>query len=1299
MAGISLKWVRYIDQAYKKRSIQHLYFMRTTHYLLTIALLIGTALIAQNSSKSVTQRQTASKVLKFSNRDIIPRISDSVQVTFNINMQNEIISSDGVFLKGNWDGWTNEIEMVKGEESDVYSVALTLAIEQRIEYKFYNGSPANGWNHYIGENFSGECTDEWTNRFFQVHSENIILETACFNSCENCLPSEKVEVTFRVDMQETPVSGEGVFLVGNFNNWGNPLIRLSADGTIYSSEVKLTPGEQIEYRFINGDITEDNISGSCTNSNGDRCMTVPGTNEVLEPVCFNRCVACEPVNPDQVQLTFHLDATHAQYESVQLIHNSEYFQYYDYDNDRVFELTMSLDTGLFYYHVLRDNAWGWDPDNPLHPGGIPSNGAYMNVSDPMISYLLPMNNDMMRENQIQANFAFSAGNQPDINSIKLSINGNEVNNPSQYYNPAKRILLMENPPFLINGENQVTVEYTTPKGAASRTSVFSYQPVKLMMEPMIYRMDHILAWGRVFSLPYPNSVFVDCNGTVYEATVNEQGYFGTDINIQNGQNLVKTAYSETGFNEPVDEMTINADIRHKWWVELETSINGTTAVITAIPHDISFENLELRWRNSENAVDTIAGISGNSPSVSFQIPQSQSVYEIELKAKSTDGQVYYARKMLTTKSNTHFIDVNERAPWMEKMVLYEVEGDYFDWGNYTFQNIGNTFQHMVNLGVNCFRITPFVAGGFISFDHFEISPSTGTMDDLKKMVKTAHQFGLKVFFDIPLSHVASYHPFIHPSFLLKDAAEPFTDFIMWQGNPGESDVVFSPGNGRQCVYTNLDNPYTQEYFTRLMEYWVEVADCDGFRIDCGQESLLRAPGFIKQLHKRLRNIKPELFILNEGDPRDYEGVNFYEFGDAAYSWKLNSEWGNGGEGLPGIYKGVYTVNQLHNLIMAGIPSDNGLIMNYANSGYHDYLHNRYGWEQERAALSLVTTTYGLVNIRAGEEVGAVRSNGMFDFNDPLGYLPLYKRLIKARKELLGNYPAIERITDNIPDNVYVYTSKANGEVMLTAVNFSGSASAISLDLNNGAFEGLGKSQWYNISEEVTTDNTQKETMQISLDGWNASVYALNHINIPTETKPVTFRVNMQNEEVSASGVYINGSFCDWNPDYAIKLTEHITPEHSHYASTIDLPVGEAVAYKFVNGAPDNWSMYENLSGLECAYGFDSNRTLIVPGKESTLEMVCFKNCEPCEPNAIGNPMTGKITVMPNPATGKITISGLAQVDADLSLFNCEGRQVLKITFNQSEAKSIDISCLRSGIYYLTIVSGDNEVRSAKIIKL
>ena len=807
--------------------------MKPTHFFLISFLVLNIALCAQNP------------------------LIDNVQVTFYLDMQNEIISSDGVFVKGNWDDWSGSYELVKPEGSEVFSVALPIPAEQRIEYKFFNGNAGNEWYEYIGEDFLGECTDEWTNRFFQVPAYDVQLDTVCFNSCDLCLPSGKVEITFRVDMQFIPITDDSIYLIGTFNNWGNPVIRLSADGTVYATRLKLLPNEQVEYKFMKGEEIEANISGNCTTGNGNRSLTVPATNEVLEAVCFNRCTVCDTIDPDKIKLTFHLDATHSQYQTVQMYHDSQYYNYYDDDNDRIFELTLYPDPGQFEYFVLRDNAWGWDPHNPLHPGDIISNGAYMNVSDPMISYLLPMDGDMMRENRIQANFAFSANNQPEINSIAVTINGNTIGNASQYYDQQKQTLLIENPPYLVNGENQVHVQFHPPKGPASRTSVFTYQPVKLMMEDMVYRMDHILAWGRVFSSPLPGSVYVQCNDLVYQAAVNDQGYFGTDITVQSGDNMIKAAYTQAGLNDPVDVMNINAEIRHKWWVELQASVSGNTANVVAVPHYIEPGALELDWRNRETAEDTIPGISGTSSSITFQIPAQEGNYEIELQATDNDGQVYYARKMLTTANIPHFIETTERAPWMESMVLYEVEGDYFDWGQYTFQKIKNTFQHMVNLGINSFRITPFVSGGFISYDHFEIYPNYGSINDLRDMVETAHEYGLKVFFDIPLSHVSSYHPFIQPSFYLKEDAEPFAHFVMWESIPGESDVICSPDNGRQCVYTNLDNAYTQEYFIRLMEYWVEVAGCDGFRIDCGQESILRAPGFIQQLHERLGNIKPE----------------------------------------------------------------------------------------------------------------------------------------------------------------------------------------------------------------------------------------------------------------------------------------------------------------------------------------------------------------------------------------------------------------------------------------------------------
>jgi hypothetical protein len=788
-----------------------------------------------------------------------------------------------------------------------------------------------------------------------------------------------------------------------------------------------------------------------------------------------------------VPVTFHLDANNTQYQTVKMWSSPNTYSYADEDGDRIFELTLDLQPGKFDYHVLRDNAWGWDPDNSLFNGRYPSDGATMTIADPMISYLLPKDNDMMRENRIQANFAYSASNPPLANSISVTINGNSIINPSQFFNAAKRQLYIDNPPYLANGSNIVTVAYSTNKGSISRSSTFSYQPIKLMIDTMMYRMDHILGWGRVFQKPYPASVFLRCNDKTYTASVNSEGYFGADIDILNGENLVKVAYSEAALINPTDQMTVNAEIRAKWWVELTGSISGSTATIQAVAHDINQSELAFTWDQSE---DNPAGlsVSGSSSSLSFTVPTQKENYEIELHVTDANGEESIARKMLTTKGTPHFIGVNERAPWMETMVLYEIEADFFDWGKFSFQNLKKTFQHMKDLGSNAFRITPFVSGGFISWDHFEIYPPYGSIDDLRDMVETAHQFGIKVLFDVPLSHTAPFHPFILPNFLLKEKAEPYYHFSLWKGNPGESDIINSPDNGRQCVYTNLENSYTQEYFTRLMEYWVEVAGADGFRIDCGQESINRSPDFIKYLHNRLRNINPDLFILEEGENRGHPDVSYYDFGDAVYDWKLYG-WNNS-EGFPGIFSGAYSVDQLHELLTTGTP-DSGLVMRYINTGYFDYFSKRFGAEQERSGVAVISTTLGLPNIRGGEEVGLARANGMYDMADSKGVMPFYTRLLKARKGLLGNYPAIERITQNIPEKVYAYTSKSNGKIVLTVVNFSASQTNVTIDLANSVFENKGKTNWYNIVEDITVDNSSKTTLSIALAPWKAEVFAIN----------------------------------------------------------------------------------------------------------------------------------------------------------------------------------------------------------------
>jgi len=110
------------------------------------------------------------------------RLSDSVLVTFRVDMRDEAIGSMGVNLRGSFNGWTSDYPMTCTYDK-VYEITLELPKNQYFEYKFRNGE--------MWESPEGDCNagGDNTNRTLNVASENLILDLVCYNSCFLCPPS------------------------------------------------------------------------------------------------------------------------------------------------------------------------------------------------------------------------------------------------------------------------------------------------------------------------------------------------------------------------------------------------------------------------------------------------------------------------------------------------------------------------------------------------------------------------------------------------------------------------------------------------------------------------------------------------------------------------------------------------------------------------------------------------------------------------------------------------------------------------------------------------------------------------------------------------------------------------------------------------------------------------------------------------------------------------------------------------------------------------------------------------------
>ena len=198
----------------------------------------------------------------------------SVSVTFNVDMQEQFVSENGVHLAGSdaltetffgtvldeiAPPWTPDaITMIDDNFDGVYTITLEVDPNTSYIYKFVNG-------------FSYEL-EGGLDREIDVAEEDMALSIVCYDIVdEPCIDIDNslVEVTFTVDMQEVDLSENGVSILGandSFSNFGyyidtlepiptyepSALSLMEIDDDIYSVSIYVNPGIDYQYKFING---------------------------------------------------------------------------------------------------------------------------------------------------------------------------------------------------------------------------------------------------------------------------------------------------------------------------------------------------------------------------------------------------------------------------------------------------------------------------------------------------------------------------------------------------------------------------------------------------------------------------------------------------------------------------------------------------------------------------------------------------------------------------------------------------------------------------------------------------------------------------------------------------------------------------------------------------------------------------------------------------------------------------------------------------------------------------------------
>ena len=226
-------------------------------------------------------------------------ISQLNQITFQVDLNNEVISPHGVHIAGDFQSvaglggnWSpSSSEMVDNNGDGIYSIVVLIP-DNTYEYKFING---NAWG--MDESPPGECTvGPNHNRSFSVSGSNFTLPAVPFNGC---LPT----VNFSVNMQNQDISTDGVYIMGNFQevagfsqNWDAGIIKLKDLNGDNTYEISLNiPEGNYEYLFVNGmDSSNAEILPLNCYGNYNREINVVTGNNSFETHCFNTCDECDP---------------------------------------------------------------------------------------------------------------------------------------------------------------------------------------------------------------------------------------------------------------------------------------------------------------------------------------------------------------------------------------------------------------------------------------------------------------------------------------------------------------------------------------------------------------------------------------------------------------------------------------------------------------------------------------------------------------------------------------------------------------------------------------------------------------------------------------------------------------------------------------------------------------------------------------------------------------------------------------------------------------------------------------------
>ena len=347
-------------------------------------------------------------------------------------------------------------------------------------------------------------------------------------------------------------------------------------------------------------------------------------------------------------------------------------------------------------------------------------------------------------------------------------------------------------------------------------------------------------------------------------------------------------------------------------------------------------------------------------------------------------------------------------------------------------------------------------------DYRAVNPEFGTMDDLKMLVKQAHDMGMKVILDWVANHTG------WDNILMADHKDWYT-----QNEKGE--IVIPEGTDwTDTADLNYENQDMRKYMIGSLKYWIENADVDGFRCDVAG---MVPTDFWEQARKELDAVKPVFMLAEDGGHELLE--NAFDMG---YGWDFHHIMNDVAKGE----KNANDIEAFFTKIDTVFPADS-YIMNFTSNhdenSWNGTVAERMG-EGAKAFAVLTFTMPGMPLIYSGQEAGLNKRLKFFDKDEidwsNMEMASFYKDLINLKKNNKALQNGVKggklvRIGSDQNEKVFAFAREVGNDKVIVVLNLSNNA--VDVKLNTEAQIGTYSDYFTKEKLQITKE------LSMSLKAW------------------------------------------------------------------------------------------------------------------------------------------------------------------------------------------------------------------------